>query len=127
MASNYRYDGKISVVGWFSPKTWTVAGGATLHRWWWTGANRTNPRPWLPITEDSIEHEAPDGTIMKFLVNQRQTNLFTQDGLTQPMATDPWVDGGVNVSSCIVCSLEKPCLYDLTKDPAVRSASKHPV
>ena len=30
-----------------------------------TGVNKTNPRPWLPTTEDSILLQQPDGAIIK--------------------------------------------------------------
>ena len=45
-----------------------------------------------------------------------RSQLFTQNGLTQPMATDPCVSG-TNITSCTVCSTAKPCLYDVAADP----------
>ncbi len=45
-----------------------------------------------------------------------RSQLFTQDGLTQPMATDPCVSG-TNITSSVVCSTAKPCLYDVAADP----------
>ena len=45
-----------------------------------------------------------------------RSQLFTQNGLTQPMATDPCVSG-TNITSCVVCSTAKPCLYDVAADP----------
>eukprot|EP01046_Picozoa_sp_COSAG06_P005489 COSAG06_NODE_245_length_19176_cov_167.625151_23_plen_88_part_00 len=32
------------------------------------------------------------------------------------MATDPCVSG-TNITSCVVCSAAKPCLYDVAADP----------
>jgi arylsulfatase B len=85
-----------------------------------TGANKTNPRPWLPTTEDSILLQQPNGAIMKLIVSERQTNLFTADGLTQIHTTDPcvWQGSGENPTNCSVCDPTHPCLFNVQIDPA---------
>jgi hypothetical protein len=88
-----------------------------------TGVNKTNPRPWLPTTEDSILWQRPDGSILKLITAAKQTNFFTADGLHQTWATDPcvWTSPNciVNCShSCAVCDPLHPCLYDVAADPS---------
>jgi hypothetical protein len=80
-----------------------------------TGVNKSNPRPWLPTTEDSILLQQPGGAIMKLITDARQTNRFSADGLTQTHTTDPcvWQGGGENASTCAVCDPSHPCLYDV--------------
>ena len=85
-----------------------------------TGVNKTNPRPWLPTTEDSILLQQPNGAILKLITAAKQTNLFTANGLTQIHTTDPcvWEGANENQTTCSVCDPSHPCLYDVQADPA---------
>eukprot|EP00662_Eupelagonemidae_sp_cell21_P010125 gene10125-biopygen114421 len=54
-----------------------------------TGANTTNPRPWLPTTETSILNALGNGSILKLYTSAPKTNRWLANG-TQLADDTPW-------------------------------------
>ena len=107
------------------------------------GKNRTNPRPYLPVTAWSLLHERSDGSMLKVMTGAYRSNYFLQNGsqiddVGQAVGQAPGLPcvagkptnnktGGVFppkdpkthgplAGKCLVCSPLLPCLFDVISD-----------
>ena len=92
---------------------------------------------WVPTTEYSILSQQSNGSILKLITAAKRSNFWLSNGTHVP---DNTLDCVPNVTSakqphgpcaglqaswypqdaCCVCSIEHPCLFDVTNDPAER-------
>lgn len=88
---------------------------------------------WIPTTSYSILAQLPNGTILKLLTQARRSNFWLANGTHVPDTTGTCVPNvttdrqpagpcaGITAAwfppgACCVCSVEHPCLFDVTLD-----------